>query len=98
MGNKPKEVEGPVISTAPRQISISHVVNELMNADLRTELALEAIIQLLNIKKLPDGTPLFAEKEIENKIIELRDKYIENMKIARVPSGLIVPGSSGLPS
>lgn len=80
------------------KMSISGLLSTLANNDLRFEIIMNALIELLETKKLPDGTPLFTKEEIEQKIQKIQDETMQRMAISRPNSGLIVPGGSGLPS
>ena len=94
MGKKEKTLSGIPAGA----VNIGQVINGLMNTDFRLEVTLEALIELLQSKKNPDGTAMFANKEIENKVIEIRDRALAEMQLTKPSSSLIVPGGSGLMS
>ena len=74
-------------------MNIEQILQQLIGSDFRFEVLIRAIVEVLATKKNPDGTPLITAEEVSAKAEELRQKAIEQSKIAK-PSGIIVPGAS----
>ena len=64
--------------------------------DLRFEIIMNSLIEILESKKMPDGTPFFAPGELEKKAEEISKKTLASASIDKPNSGLIIPGGSGL--
>ena len=84
----------PRIKTPGMQVDIAGLMSMLASNDIRFEITMNAIIELLEGKKLPDGTLLFTKDEVEKKIVEVHDRTMKAMSIAKPESGLIIPGTA----
>lgn len=71
-------------------MNIEQILTQLMGANFRFELLIRAIVEVLATKKNIDGTPLLTHEEVNAKAEELKNKAIEQAKIAK-PSGIILP-------
>lgn len=73
---------------------LSQMMQQFASTDLRHEVILNALIDLLVDKKDEDGNPLITKEAIDQKAEELHKKLIEDAKIAKPAnnSNIIVPG------
>jgi len=73
------------------QIHLSDLLQTLATNDLRFETILNSIIELLQEKKMPDGTPIFTANEVAKKADEIAKRINDEMKIVKSLSPLILP-------
>ena len=78
-------------------MNLEQIMTQLIGADFRFELLIRAIVEVLASKKNADGTPLLTHDEISVKAEELKNKALEQAKIAKPSSGIILPGGGELP-
>ena len=74
-------------------MNLEAILQGLIEANVRYELLIRALIDVMETKKNADGTPLITKEEISARAEELRQGLIERTRIAK-PSLIIPPDAT----
>lgn len=77
---------------------LPELLSTLVNNDMRFEVIVTSLIELLKEAKDSNGNPLITQAAMDKKCAETRDTFIKEMELAKPPTGLVLPGNSGLSS
>jgi len=75
--------------------ALAQMMQAFASADLRHEVLITAILDVLTSKKDEKGEPIVTREEIEEKAVEIQNKIIQETKIAKPNKpGIILPKDS----
>lgn len=72
-------------------MGIEQILEELLRANVRSEMLIAAIIDTLAGKKLPDGTPLLTREEVTAAAEKLKNEVMEKAKSRIAKPNIVVP-------
>jgi len=71
--------------------ALAEIVRAFAESDFRHEILIATLLEILLEKKNADGTPFITREELDKKANEIKNKAVEQSKIAK-PSNIIIPG------
>ena len=74
--------------------ALAQMLQVFATADLRHEVLITAMLDILTTKKNDKGEPLITRKEIEERAAEIQKQLLEESKIAKPNTDIILPKSA----
>jgi len=72
-------------------MNLEEILQQLIQANFRIELLMNSMLDVLEKKKLPDGTALITKEEVSARAEEIKKEVMEKARIAK-PSLIMPPG------